>query len=107
MIQWVYGDTGMGKTTLAQTIAKAQPNTIYLTGEEMREVWTDLGWSDADRDEQKRRIARLALTLSFQGFNVVVTTMPPNKAMRKEIKRICGCRFIEIKGKTWREPWKK
>lgn len=107
MIQWIYGDSGMGKTTLAQTIARQQSNTIYLTGEEMREVWTDLTWSDKDRDEQKRRLARLALTLSFQGFNVVVTTMPPNKAMRKEISGICGCRFIEIKGVTWREPWKE
>lgn len=106
MIHWVYGDTGMGKTTLAQTIA-ARNKAIVLQGEEMREVWTDLGWSKKDRDEQKRRLARLALTISFQSVDVVVTSMPPNKRMREEIHRICGCRFIEIKGKTWREPWKK
>lgn len=102
-IQWVYGPSGSGKTTLARKLLDAR--TVHLDGDDMRRVWTDLAFSDADRETQNIRIANLTRVLDRQGFNVVVSTICPTRELRDKVFSICGCTFIEIQdtrdAKTW------
>jgi len=79
MVTWIFGNTKSGKTTLAKEIVRASygedlimeeivsnpyKNAIWLDGDNMRGVWTDLGLSKKDRWEQNLRVARLARMLS-------------------------------------------
>ena len=108
MVEWVYGESGSGKSTLARKIASSTPNTIHLDGDDMRRVWTDLGFSEEDRRTQNVRVAQLARVLSRQGFNVVVSTICPTEKIRSEVQAITGCTFIHIEGdrdkKSWENP---
>lgn len=117
MITWIFGNTESGKTTLAKEITRSFYNkngntdfsedeienspytdAIWLDGNDMREIWTDLGLSKKDRWEQNLRVARLAKILDGQGFNVVVSVICPYKKLRKEVKKITNCKFIYIEG---------
>ena len=112
MITWIFGNTGSGKTTLAKEIVytkyendypdfdKDNPyaDVIWLDGDNMRGVWTDLGLSKEDRWEQNLRVARLAAMLDKQGFNVLVSVICPYKKLRKEVKKITNCKFIYVEG---------
>lgn len=95
MITWITGNSGAGKTTLAKKIRK---NEVWLDGDSMRKVWTDLTLSKEDRMEQNYRIARLAVLLDTQGFGVIVSTICPYKKLREDVKRITNCKFIYLKG---------
>lgn len=103
MIQWITGDSGVGKTTLARKMLDAR--TVHLDGDDMRRVWTDLGYSDADREAQNIRVANLARVLDRQGFNVVVSTICPTQELQDKVRAITGCVFIHIDSpqdvKTW------
>ena len=103
MITWIFGNTQTGKTTLAEAIKTSEPsfpymNAVFLDGDNMRGIWTDLKLSKEDRWEQNMRVARLAKMLGDQGFNVVVSVICPYKQLRKEVKKITNCKFIYIEG---------
>ncbi|MFH0782935.1 MAG: adenylyl-sulfate kinase [Pseudomonadota bacterium] len=98
MIWWIYGNSGSGKTTLAKKLTT--PATIHLDGDDMRSsISLDLGFSKEDREENNRRIARLAKVLENQGFDIVVSTICPFEELRKEVYYICKCRFIKVEGR--------
>ena len=105
MIEWIYGESGCGKTTLARKIQAGVPGTIHLDGDDMRRVWPGLSFSDADRRTQNLRLAQLARTLSRQSFNVVVSSICPGKALRDEVQAITGCTFIHIEGDLDTKRW--
>lgn len=105
MIEWVYGESGCGKTTLARKMAVQTPNTVHLDADDMRRVWTDLGYSDEDRVTQNIRVANLARVLSRQGFNVVVSTICPTEKLRSMVREITGCTFIHIEGELDKKTW--
>ena len=94
MITWITGNSGIGKTTLAY---KIQVNEIILDGDDMRKVW-ELGFSKKDRWEQNLRIAKLAIILEKQGFNIIIATICPYKKLRKEVQKITNCKFIYLDG---------
>lgn len=102
-IQWVYGESGSGKSTLARKLL--EQGAVHLDGDDMRRVWTDLQFSDTDRLENNLRIAHLARVLDRQGFNVVVSTICPTKAIRKAVQKITGCIFIHIETKQDVKKW--
>lgn len=102
-IQWVYGLSGCGKTTLARKLLDR--TTIHLDGDDMRRVWTDLGFSDEDRRTQNLRIANLARVLDRQGFNIVVSTICPTAELRAEVYAITGCTFIHIEDMRDEKKW--
>ena len=105
MIEWIYGDSGMGKTTLAKKIISSTPNSVLLDGDDMRKVWPELKFSDEDRYTQNIRVARLARVLELQGFNVVVATINPSEATRKEVQQITNCKFIHIESNEDKKVW--
>lgn len=103
MIQWIYGDSGVGKTTLARKMLDAK--TVHLDGDDMRRVWTDLQFSDEDRMTNNLRIAHLARVLDRQGFNVVVSTICPTPEIREAVRLITGCTFIHIESEQDTKQW--
>ena len=103
MIQWIYGESGSGKTTVAKKLLDSR--TVHLDGDDMRRVWTDLGFSDDDRMTNNLRIAQLARVLDRQGFNVVVSTICPTQEIRDAVQKITGCTFICIEGKQDEKTW--
>ncbi len=96
MIWWLTGQSESGKTTLAKKLAGRYD--IILDGDDCREIWPGLKMGYADRWEQNLRVARLAKMLEDQGFAVIVAVICPYKALRREVKEICGCQFMFVEG---------
>ena len=88
MIIWISGNTGSGKTYLANHLKPFIQNVIHLDGDTMRRVWTDLGLSKEDRWENNLRVARLAKVLHDQTFNVIVSVIAPCIKLREYIDEI-------------------
>lgn len=103
MIQWIHGESGVGKTTLAKKLLDSR--TVHLDGDDMRRVWTDLGFSDKDRMTNNVRVAQLARVLDRQGFNVVVSTICPTQEIREAVKAITNCVFIHIESDQDKKSW--
>ena len=94
-VYWFHGNSGSGKTHLA--IHYEKPNKIILDADDMREVWTDLGFSKEDRWEQNIRLAKMARILLIQGYNVCIASICPYAKLREEINQIVpGVRWIYI-----------
>jgi len=86
LIWWFHGNSGSGKSRIA--IEFYVSNKIVLDADDVREVWTDLGFSKLDRITQNMRLARLAHMLSVQGFNVCVASICPYAELRQAIKEV-------------------
>ncbi|MBI4322967.1 MAG: adenylyl-sulfate kinase [Candidatus Omnitrophica bacterium] len=77
---WVTGLSGAGKTTLCRALyhlLKPQlPELILLDGDHIREAYgNDLGYSEAERMTQIKRVQRLARLLAEQGLVVLVAAL--------------------------------
>ena len=92
-VMCIYGESGKGKSYLAHKLKT--PNTIVLDGDGVRHyVNNDLGFSDEDRKENNIRIARIALLLVQQGFDVIISTVRADIAyeyLKGKIKDIRLC----------------
>lgn len=98
MILWITGNSGAGKTTLANWMRSLDSNAVVLDGNELRTVWHDLDLSEEGRREQNLRTARLAKILHRQMQIVIVAVICPYHDLRKEVQRICECKFIYLYG---------
>lgn len=94
-IIWIYGNSGAGKTTLANRL-KGE-NTVLLDGDELRKVW-HLGFRKEDRVENNLRAARLAEMLYIQGFEVIVSMICPYVELREIITKMINPRWILVEG---------
>ncbi len=96
MIIWISGNTGSGKTYLADKLKLVISNAVHLDGDLMRGVWKDLGLSKEDRWENNLRNARLAKVIHEQGFDVIVSVIAPYIKLREEITEICNPTWIYV-----------
>jgi adenylylsulfate kinase-like enzyme len=96
MITWLTGQSGAGKTTLANLVSN-EVDCIILDGDEMREsISKELTYTLEDRKTNQYSIARLASVLSRQK-DVVVASIAPTQEIRDEITNICNPKWIYIK----------
>jgi adenylylsulfate kinase len=101
-IIWFTGLSGAGKTTLSLALNKIILRRGYFTkvfdGDIIREgLCKDLGFSDADRLENIRRIAEVAKLFADHGMIVICSFISPTTEMRNLAKKIIGKeRFIEV-----------
>ena len=97
-IIWLTGNSGAGKTTLADMLCK-DDGWIKLDGDEMRSsISLGAGFSKADREEHNLRVARLAKVLHKQQFNIVISVIAPFRSTREKINSIIPeCRWVYIK----------
>ena len=98
MIVWLTGQSGAGKTTIANEICNRYDNWINLDGDEMRQtISMEEGYSVDDRKKHNLRVARLAKLLEEKGFNIILSVIAPIKDVRNEITDICNPIWVYIK----------
>ena len=100
-IIWFTGLSGSGKTTLGTKLVKylrlLNYSAIYLDGDDLREgLSNDLSFTDADRQENIRRVAELSKLLIRQTNFVIVSTISPNDKLRNLAKEIIGKRLFNL-----------
>ena len=101
MVFWLFGRSGAGKTTLAkhlqQKLSSRQGSVVLLDGDAVRlGICADLGFDEASRDENHRRIAEISLLLAQQNFIVIVALMTPQFSQREKVGSILGRRISWI-----------
>lgn len=99
---WLTGLSGAGKSTIANALELALVergrHTYLLDGDNVRlGLCKDLGFSDADREENIRRIAELAKLFMDAGLIVITAFISPFQRDRVLARNVIGDeKFIEI-----------
>lgn len=101
VIIWFSGLSGAGKTTLANRIVNLSKasgrSVISLDGDVLRQgISRFLGFSHADREENIRIAAEIALMAHRQGVSSVCSFITPTKRMRDILKDILEDKWIHI-----------
>ena len=100
-IAWLTGLSAAGKTTLAVELsavlaARLVPHHV-LDGDRLRNtLCSDLGFSRADREENVRRIYRLALAEAEHGAVVLVAVISPYRSVRDQLRLSAPVPFFEV-----------
>ena len=101
-ILWFTGLSGAGKSTLANAVNQALFErglaTYVLDGDNVRHgLCRDLGFSDADREENIRRIGEVAKLFLDSGVIVLTAFVSPFRADRDKARAVVGeGDFLEI-----------
>ncbi|WP_349544270.1 adenylyl-sulfate kinase [Paraburkholderia acidicola] len=102
LVFWLTGISGAGKTAIATRFkehaeADGWP-TVVLDGDALRSgLNADLGFSDAHRAENVRRVAEVAALMADIGHLVIVSLISPKRAFRESARTIIGAeRFVEV-----------
>jgi bifunctional enzyme CysN/CysC len=99
---WLTGLSGSGKSTIANLLEKklhaAGKHSYILDGDNVRHgLNRDLGFTEADRVENIRRVAEVARLMADAGLIVIVSFISPFRAERDYARSIMGAgEFIEV-----------
>jgi adenylylsulfate kinase len=99
---WMTGLSGSGKSTIAvelERLLHAQGiHSMVLDGDNVRTgINNNLGFSEADRTENIRRIAEVAKLFVGNGTVTICCFVSPTIAMREQAKAIIGATdFVEV-----------
>jgi bifunctional enzyme CysN/CysC len=99
---WLTGLSGAGKSTIAnlveKTLARMNRHTFLLDGDNVRHgLNKDLGFTDADRAENIRRVGEVAKLMTDAGLIVVTAFISPFRAEREMVRRmIAAGEFYEV-----------
>lgn len=99
---WLYGLSGSGKSTLAIALERRLHSegvaTHLLDGDNIRiGLNRDLGFTDADRSENIRRISEVAKLFVQAGVVVICAFISPQRAHRQLARSIIGAAdFSEV-----------
>ena len=99
---WFTGLSGSGKSTVANQLEKRLHaegrHTYMLDGDNVRHgLNRDLGFTDADRVENLRRVAEVAKLMVEAGLIVIVSFISPFRAERRAARDLFGPEeFVEI-----------
>jgi bifunctional enzyme CysN/CysC len=102
MCLWFTGLSASGKSTIANLLEKrlfaAGKHTYVLDGDNIRHgLNRDLGFTEADRVENIRRVAEVARLLVDAGLVVIVSFISPYRAERRSARsRFELAEFVEI-----------
>jgi len=98
---WFTGLSGAGKSTLAHAVEERLHamgcRTFVIDGDNVRHgLCSDLGFSDADRVENIRRVAEVAKLFVEAGVLTLTAFISPFRADRARARRLLGEDFVEI-----------
>ncbi|MCB0785014.1 MAG: adenylyl-sulfate kinase, partial [Flavobacteriales bacterium] len=101
-VVWMTGLSGSGKSTIAIGLERRLHEqgifTQVLDGDNVRTgINNNLGFSEADRTENIRRIAEVAKLFSGTGVVTICCFVSPTLAIREQARTIIGAEdFIEV-----------
>lgn len=101
-VLWFTGLSGAGKSTIANLVEKRLHSegraTVLLDGDNVRHgLNRDLGFTDADRVENIRRVAEVARLMSDAGLIVLVSFISPFRAERAMARELMADgEFFEV-----------
>ncbi|WP_024510976.1 sulfate adenylyltransferase subunit CysN [Bradyrhizobium sp. ARR65] len=101
-IIWFTGLSGAGKSTIAnmvdQKLFARSHHTMLLDGDNVRHgLNRDLGFTEADRVENIRRVGEVAKLMVDSGLIVICSFISPYKAERDMVRNLVGDgEFIEV-----------
>ena len=102
MVVWFTGLSGSGKSTIANLVERklhaAGRHTYMLDGDNVRHgLNRDLGFTEADRVENIRRVAEVAALMADAGLIVLVSFISPYRAERQMARELMPKgEFIEV-----------
>ena len=101
-VLWFTGLSGSGKSTIANEVEKSlnlmNRHTFLLDGDNVRHgLNKDLGFTEADRIENIRRVGEVAKLMTDAGLIVLTAFISPFRAERKMVREMLpDAEFIEI-----------
>jgi bifunctional enzyme CysN/CysC len=101
-VLWFTGLSGAGKSTIANLVEKKLAamgrHTFLLDGDNVRHgLNKDLGFTEADRIENIRRVGEVAKLMADAGLIVLTAFISPFRAERDMVRRMMGDgEFIEV-----------
>jgi len=101
-VVWLTGLSGAGKSTIANLVEKRLAaegrHTYLLDGDNVRHgLNKDLGFTEADRVENIRRVAEVAKLMVDAGLIVLVSFISPFRAERRMARELMGeGEFVEV-----------
>ena len=101
-VLWFTGLSGAGKSTIANLVEKRLHalgrHTFLLDGDNLRHgLNKDLGFTEADRVENIRRVGEVAKLMTDAGLVVLTAFISPFRAERDMVRALCAPgEFIEI-----------
>ena len=102
MVLWMTGLSGSGKSTIANLVekklARMNRHTFLLDGDNVRHgLNKDLGFTDADRVENIRRVGEVAKLMTDAGLIVITAFISPFRSEREMVRGMMQPgEFIEI-----------
>jgi bifunctional enzyme CysN/CysC len=101
---WMTGLSGSGKSTIAtaieHTLVSAGKPAFMLDGDNLRHgLNANLGFSEADRNENVRRVGEVAKILAESGTVAIASLVSPYRAERDRVRAIheeAGIPFFEV-----------
>lgn len=98
---WFTGLSGSGKSTLANEVEKRLvamgKHTMLLDGDNIRHgLNKNLGFKEADRVENIRRIAEVSKLMNDAGLITITSFISPYRRDRENARHIIGDEFVEI-----------
>ncbi len=101
-VVWLTGLSGAGKSTIANLVdrklARINRHSFLLDGDNVRHgLNRDLGFTDADRVENIRRVGEVAKLMTDGGLIVLTAFISPFRAERAMVRRMMAdAEFIEV-----------
>jgi bifunctional enzyme CysN/CysC len=101
-VLWLTGLSGAGKSTIADLVEKkllaSGRHTMLLDGDNVRHgLNRDLGFTDADRVENIRRVGEVAKLMTEAGLIVICSFISPFRAERQMVRELTApTAFLEI-----------
>jgi bifunctional enzyme CysN/CysC len=101
-VLWLTGLSGAGKSTIANKVEKLlhrmNRHTFLLDGDNVRHgLNKDLGFTDADRIENIRRVGEVARLMTDAGLIVITAFISPFRAEREMVRAMMAPgEFVEI-----------
>jgi len=101
-VLWFTGLSGSGKSTIANLVEKRlhrmNRHSFLLDGDNVRHgLNKDLGFTDADRIENIRRVGEVARLMTDAGLIVVTAFISPFRAEREMVRAMCADgEFVEV-----------
>jgi bifunctional enzyme CysN/CysC len=101
-VLWLTGLSGAGKSTIANIVekklARMNRHTFLLDGDNVRHgLNKDLGFTDADRVENIRRVGEVAKLMTDAGLIVITAFISPFRAEREMVRQMMASgEFIEV-----------